>query len=114
MFDQVFEQTIGKALLVGPGSVTEDAPQLGVVGRLYGAKGVDDGLADVLSGFSDIGPMGTVGNGEAVVLGQGRELFVAARGLRAPFSNFSFPRSHAVSSQLKPYFSTKTVSLGIT
>lgn len=33
--------------------------------------------------------------------------------LRAPFSNFSFPRSHAVSSQLKPYFSTKTVSLGI-
>ena len=82
VFDQVFEQTIGKALLVGPGSVTEDTPQLGVVGRLYGAKGVDDGLADVLGGFSDIGPMGTVGNGEAVVLGQGRELFVAARGLQ--------------------------------
>lgn len=27
--------------------------------------------------------------------------------LRAPFSNFSFPRSHAVSSQFKPYFRPK-------
>lgn len=69
VFDEVLEQAVGQALLVGPGGIAEDAAKLGVIGRLDGAEGVDNGLADVLRGLSDIAPVGTVGDGEVMVFG---------------------------------------------
>ena len=71
VLDEILEQAIGQAFLVGPGGIAEDTAKFGVVGSFDGAEGVDDGLADVLRGLSGIAPVGTVGDGETMVLGQG-------------------------------------------
>ena len=69
VLNQVLEQAIGQALLVSSGGIAEDAAKLGVVGRFDGAEGIDDGLTDVFRGLSDIAPVGSVGDGEAMILG---------------------------------------------
>ena len=82
VLDEVLEQTVGQALLVGPGGVAEDAAKLGIVGCLDGTEGVDDGLADILCDLPDIAPVGAIGDGEAMVLWQGCELRISVGGFQ--------------------------------
>ena len=81
MLDEVLEQTVREAPLVGPCRIAEDAAQLRVVCGFDGAKRGDNRLADVFRDLADVFPVSTVRNGKAVVLGKRGKVLVAPREL---------------------------------
>ena len=78
VLDQVGELAVGQLVLVGPVGVAEDAVERLRVGLLDLAERRLQGAADVLSVVSYVVPQVAIRNGEAVILGEGRELVVAA------------------------------------
>jgi hypothetical protein len=70
VFDQVLEQRVRKAVLVGPLGVAEDAVQGIRVGLLDAAHGLLERMADIGALGPDILPVAALRNLEAVVLGE--------------------------------------------
>ncbi len=76
MLDEILEQIVGEAFLVGPLGIAEDAVKMILIGPLDAAHGVGDGCADVCGGLADVVPMATLGDLEAVLIG---EVFAVGR-----------------------------------
>ena len=67
VLDEVLQRLVGQLRLVRPRGVAEDAGQALRVGRLDGAKRVQQRPANVAGGAADVGPVRAVGDREAVV-----------------------------------------------
>ena len=78
MLDQIAQHGVGEAVLVGPLRVAEDAVELVGIGRLDGAHGGLERLADVLGRLPHLAPMGLRRDLETVVLWVSGEVVVAA------------------------------------
>ena len=81
VLDEVAQQRVGEAVLVGPLRVAEDAVERFRVGLLDSAHGLLQRLPDIRRHCSHVAPMAIVGNLEAVVLRE-EGVFLVAAGLR--------------------------------
>ena len=70
VLDEVRQGGIRQQFFVGPVAVSEHASEGGGVGCFDGAHDSARGLANVGGGFAQVLPVGTLGDGEAVVLWQ--------------------------------------------
>lgn len=66
MLQQIFQQTIGKPTLVGPGTVPKNTVEFIRIGFLDGPEGIPDCLAYVLCDFAHIVPVRVFGEDKAV------------------------------------------------
>ena len=78
VLDEVEEGFVGEALFVGPAGAAEDAAQGGVVGAFQGHHCVLDGGAYVFGGCAHVGPVRSLGDGEAVEFIEAGVFFVAS------------------------------------
>ena len=73
MLDQVFEKRVGKAILVCPLRIAEDAVQGVRVGLLDATHGLLERVPDVFSLFANVFPVTALGNLKPMVLGEQSE-----------------------------------------
>ena len=81
MLDQVTQHGVGKAVLIRPLRIAEDAVQLLWICGLDGTHGGLDGLPDVVGGLAGGEPVRIARNLEAVILGIGSKIEIST-GLR--------------------------------
>lgn len=79
MLDQVLQQGIGEAILVGPLGIPEDAVQPVRVGFLDTAHGLLQAVTDVGALLSHVVPVTAIGYLKAVLLGEQGEHHILAR-----------------------------------